>query len=213
MCEQQHYGFTTGYTSERRNTLLSLVIIVLLSVTSFAQTDAEQEVTKAEAEVAAAQKDMARAKKELDTWNKAQVAIVCARATQDAKGHEVTAKDEADCQELAPISEAFTQRCLDKAKEMSQIANRTRDAICVAKTSKEANAIGIEGFGKVNDIAHEEAAFWRYNADIAKQKVEQKHKAEVAKQEEVGKQEVGGMAGLFGAAFLLWRWKKKRQAA
>jgi len=190
MCEPQHFRFAR-YTAEGRDVLLSLAITVLLSVTAFAQTEAER--------------------------NKAQVDIVCARATQDAKGHEVTAEKEAACREpsFSDTRDLYlTKRCLDKAKEMSEIANRTRDAICVAKTAKEANAIGFEGFGKVNDIAQEEKDFAYYNLETARIELEKRNAYEKAKAKQ--KEDcVAGLyvAGLFGAAFLLWRWKKKRQAA
>lgn len=183
--------FATRHTRKRRNILLPLAIIGLLSVTSFAQSEAER--------------------------NKAQVAIVCARATQDAKGHEVTAEKEAACREsgFSDTRDLYlTKRCLDKAKEMSKIANRTRDAICVAKTEKEANAIGFEGFGKVNDIAQEEKGFAYYNLDTARIELEKRNAYEKAKAKQ--KEDcVAGLyvAGLLGAAFLLWHWKKKRQAA
>jgi len=203
--------FTKMAQSKTRNIFPSLMTIVLISGAAFAQSDVEKEVTKAEAEVATAEKAMARAKKGLDTWNKAQVAIVCARATQDAKDNEVTAEIEAECQgpSFGDNRDVYiTKRCLDKAKEKSDIANRTRDAICVAETPKEANAIGLEGFGKVAGIAREEADFAQYNLAIANKELE-KHNANIAKE----RQEVGGMAGLFGAAFFLFRWKKKRRAA
>jgi hypothetical protein len=189
MCEPQHFRFATRYTVEGRDILLSLAITVLLSVTAFAQAEAERN----------------------------KVDIVCARATQDAKGHEVTAGTETACREpsFSDTRDLYlTKRCLDKAKEMSEIANRTRDAVCVAKTAKEANAIGFEGFGKVNDIAQEEKDFAYYNLETARIELEKRNAYEKAKAKH--KEDwVAGLyvAGLFGAAFLLWRWKKKRQAA
>jgi hypothetical protein len=88
------------------------------------------------------------------------VADYCAAATQDAKDNVPTAQAEAKCK----YPPEFTKRCIDKPREMSRISNHTRDAVCAARTAREAKAILVNGSVEVNNIAQEEAKFWRLQA-------------------------------------------------
>lgn len=68
------------------------------------------------------------------------VADYCAAATQDAKDNVPTAQAEAKCK----YPPEFTKRCIDKPREMSRISNHTRDAVCAARTAREAKAILVK---------------------------------------------------------------------